>query len=180
MSLLMGGSSLAAFLLDLYPNNRLFKFILPLFFVIFLINQINPGLSYLYSLHENGSGYTSKEWQSSELLDRVKELPLETSIISNEADAILLYANRPAYRIPELMQGKRHAVFNSFGQDSEDEIQSIFKTKGAALVLFNSVYWQFNAIYYHKAEERLEAFTRNLYLYSEAVDGEIYFYQFSE
>jgi hypothetical protein len=178
MAIFVGSSSGVVFLLELFPSSRLSKFILPLFYVAFITLQIGPGFSYLRDLHDHGYGYTDKAWQSSELIEKVEELPLDTSIISNEADAILLHVNRPAYRIPELEQRKKVAVFDSFGQDYEDKIQQIFRENGAALVLFDTVYWQFVPIYYHKTEERLEAFTSGLYLFSEAADGEIYFYEF--
>jgi ABC-type multidrug transport system fused ATPase/permease subunit len=176
IGLFLGGSSLAVFFLDRFPNNQSLKYFIPTLFLIFSISQIGSSFSLLQDLHNNGGGYGSEKWQSSELLNEVQDLPQDIPIISNDAEAILLYTNRPAYRIPELMEGIKLDNFKSFGQDPGDEIQRIFTNRGAALVLFDSIYWQFNSFYFHQTEERLEAFTRVLYLYSKAADGEIYFY----
>ncbi len=177
IGLFLGGSSLAVFFLDRFPTNQSLKYFFPTLFLIFSISQIGSSFSLLQDLHSNGGGYGSEKWQSSELLRDVQKLPQEIPIISNDAEAILLFGNRPAYRIPELVEEIKHDDFRSFGQDPGDEIQRIFTTRGAALVLFDSIYWQFNSFYFHQAEERLEAFTRGLYLYSKAADGEIYFYK---
>lgn len=177
MGFLFGGSSIVIFLQDHIPKNLVLRMFLPMLILPFSISQIGPSYSYLQDLHENGSGYTTKEWHSSELIREVQRLPQDTSVISNEAEAILLHANRSSNRIPELVQGIPHDVYESFGQDSSDAIQQTFRTKGAALVLFGSVYWQLNSFYYQQTDIRLEAFTRDLYLYSQVDDGEIYFYK---
>ncbi len=176
LGILLGFSSGVLFLLDLFPNTRLLNIAISILLLALSAYQIVSGISYLQNLHEKGTGYTSEEWQTSELMSEVKRLHDGTPLISNEADAILLYANRPAYRIPEIVQKKKYEQFSSFGEDPEDRIQQIFRTEGAALVLFDTVYWQLNDFYYHQADERLEAFTKDLYLYMKTDDGEIYFY----
>lgn len=152
MGLFFGGSSIVIFLQDHFPKNRVLKFFIPLLLLPFSISQIRPSYFYLQDLHQNGSGFTTEEWLSSELIGEVQRLSQDTLIINNEADAILLHANRPSFRIPELIQGKALDVYEAFGQDSGDAIQRTFRTKGAALVLFSSVYWQLNSFYYHQTD----------------------------
>lgn len=177
LGIILGCSSAALFVLDLYRNSRVLKVSLSAIFIGLFSLQIASSISYLQNLHEHGDGYTSKKWQSSDLMDEVKGLPEGIDLISNEAEAILLYANRPAYRIPELLQRKKYEPYITFGEDPEDEIQQIFRIEGAALVLFDSAYWQFNAFYFHRAADRLEALTRDLYHYRKNDDGDIYFYR---
>jgi hypothetical protein len=56
-------------------------------------------------------------------------------------------------------------------------VQTIFRDQNAALVLFDTAYWEFYAIYGEKAHQRMKAFTEGLNLYADYRDGAIYFYK---
>ncbi|MEK9136036.1 MAG: hypothetical protein AAB393_02840, partial [Bacteroidota bacterium] len=62
-------------------------------------------------------------------------------------------------------------------KDAENEVERIFREEGAALVLIEPIYWQFEYLYGERTEERLAAFTRGLYKYFSSGDGAIYFYE---
>ena len=46
------------------------------------------------SLHENGYGYTARQYQESGIIEAVKQIPSDREIISNVSGFILLYDNR--------------------------------------------------------------------------------------
>ncbi len=140
------------------------------------VKQIPITISFIETMQESGIGYTSKKWQGSELIKAVEILPKDTILISNEIEAIMLYTNRPAYRIPELYDHIYSNEFLPFGYKINDGVQRIFVTKDAALVLFNTSYQQFYKIYGEKTDARIESFTHGLTECSKHSDGSIYFY----
>jgi hypothetical protein len=142
-----------------------------------VIPNVQAGSELLSDLHDEGKGHTRAYWHQSELMEALKELPQDVPLISNETEAIILWADRRAYRIPELWNRTYVEPFTPFGADPDDPVQEIFRDQGAALVLFNTVYWQFWVIYAGKADERWEAFVDGLYPYVKVADGTIYFYE---
>jgi hypothetical protein len=151
---------------------------LPVFLALGLvIPNIQAGSELLSDLHDEGKGHTRAYWHRSELMEALKELPQDVPLISNEAEAIILWADRRAYRIPELWDRTYVEPFTPFGSDPDDPVQGIFRDQGAALVLFDSVYWQFWAIYGDQADQRWDAFIDGLYPYVKTKDGTIYFYE---
>lgn len=139
--------------------------------------QLPQTTSLLADLHWEGGGYSSREWQSSEVISALSGLPQEVQLISNDIDGIMFYLNRPAFRVPELESGKPTLQFRPFGKGGDNEVERTFREEGAALVLIEPVYWQFEVLYKERTEERLEAFTRGLPKYFSSGDGAIYFYE---
>lgn len=127
-------------------------------------------------LHRNGRGVTSARWRSSETIERVHQLAADMPLISNEADAILFFTGRSAYRIAELFTQSKLETFTRYGDDLQDPTQRLFRENGAALVLFHSIKGQFTILYADQAEARLTAFVRGLVHYSHHDDGSIYYY----
>jgi hypothetical protein len=145
--------------------------------LIYSVDQFSNSWEYLKQMHSEGGGYTSRSWQSSGMIQAIRDFTPDRPIISNEQDAIMLYINRPAYAVPELEYGIEQPSAQQFGQDPKDEIQTVFRDQGAALALFSSAYWQFFELYGDGAGERIERFKGDLLLYSSHGDGEIYFYR---
>jgi hypothetical protein len=125
--------------------------------------------------HQNGAGYTSRSWRNSQTIQAIQQLPPDISLISNESALVYFYTNRPAYDISELTEGKPQS-FTAYGADPTDPAQDAFRSQGAALILFNSSYWQFNSIYLGQTDARLRKFTEGLYRFAQLDDGSIYFY----
>lgn len=141
------------------------------------VSSIPSGLETATSLHQNGYGFTSVGWRSSETIQALKEIPSDTLLISNEEEAILLLTGRPAYDIPELRQANRPSIYQRFGDDLDDNVQRIFREDGAALVIFyDTIFTQFWNLYQGSTQQRLEAFTKGLRIYGNYSDGAIYFY----
>ncbi len=67
-----------------------------------------------------------------------------------------------------------------YGDEMDDPIQKLFREDGAALVLFDAIYWEMYPIFGEETPQRLEAFTQGLRLYSDSWDGGIYFYSEAE
>ena len=130
----------------------------------------------LKDLHDEGRGYTARGWHNPGILDDVAVIPPSVPLISNDVDAIMLYLDRPAYRIPELERRQLVGEFARFGADSRDGVQRLFREEGAALVLFGSIRGQFIDLYGEKGDARLLAFTEGLEVAADRWDGVIYYY----
>lgn len=142
-----------------------------------LIPYAKQSKELLIELHLNGGGYTSKTWHESELIDFVSTLPDDISLISNDEEAIQLWTYREAYRIPEIRNHVYRDPFDRFGDNPDDPVQRVFREEGAALVLFDSIEWQFRRLYGDRTPDRLEAFTQDLFTYYEGNDGTVYLYE---
>ena len=164
-------------LIQFWPGRKLFQIFPVAAALLVVIPSISASINYLSDLHSNGSGYSSRRWQTSKMIVALREIPAEVPIITNESAAVALLAYRPAYDIPELMGGEPLMVFSAFGDDTEDETHRIFREEGAAFALFDTVIWQMQPMYGDDTGRRLEAFTMDLRLYSRPWDGAIYYYE---
>lgn len=63
------------------------------------------GVTWVRQAQSEGLGYASRDWQESEIISRVKELPEGTRIYSNGSDAIYYLTGRRAIRIPAKFSG---------------------------------------------------------------------------
>jgi hypothetical protein len=168
---------IAYILIEVYRGNKVLKLLPIAVTCLAIASNIPLSRDELSDLHANGRGLTSSRWRSSEVLGKVSELPEDITLISNEAEAIVFWINRPAHRVPEIYKQQPVESYRRFGEDSLDSVQVKFRENGAALILFESAYWQFQQIYEEETEKRLEVFTDGLYKYFEGSDGAIYFYE---
>jgi 4-amino-4-deoxy-L-arabinose transferase-like glycosyltransferase len=127
-------------------------------------------------LNENMIGYLGRDWQNSQTIQAVRNLPPDAVLVSNEEAALLFLTGRAAYPVMEFYELHPLAVMTSFGESEDDEIQKIFREEGAALVLFQTMHAQLASLYGERAFTRAEVFTRGLYPYFTGSDGAIYFY----
>jgi len=132
-------------------------------------------LGVVSEFHENGSAFTSTRWRSSGVVREVQKLLKSIPIISDETAAILFYTERPAYEISELVAGIPLDTYCPFGANLTNVEEKVFREQGAALVLFDSVYWRFWQLYEQDTQRRLDEFISGLYLYYDGWDGKIYF-----
>ena len=132
------------------------------------------------SLHQAGAGYTSQSWRSSPTIAALQALPTQTPIITNESAAVMLWLDRPAYDFRMPAADQPGSALDRFG-DSADELASIFREQGAALVLFNSISAQLAGSYGEEgAGTRLAALTQGLELFARLEDGQVFFYPIEE
>jgi 4-amino-4-deoxy-L-arabinose transferase-like glycosyltransferase len=142
---------------------------------IFSYGPISRAL--LVQYHESGSGYTAKAWRASPTIQALKSLDPDTIIISNDTGAILFFTGKLGLEVKEVHAAQAVSKLTRFGDDSADETQTIFRDKGAALVLFQpAFYWHMRNLYQDRTEERISEFTKDLVVHGEFPDGVIYFY----
>lgn len=118
-------------------------------------------------------GLASPRWRNSCVLSAVGDLPAEISLISNATAAVLLYQGTYPYEIPELEGGSRVQVDAQFGSGNSPA-EALFRSRDAALVLFEPVVWDLASVYGDEAEARKAGMTRGLEVYVDCWDGRIY------
>lgn len=124
---------------------------------------------------QNGLGFQSVSWQQSDLVAYVRELPQVQKIVSNEEMALLYLTERQSYPLAEIYQNEPSAVFTAYGQaEPLDEGQRQFTENGAVLVLFDSIYSQFEGLYSDQSRQRVEKLTDGLQLIYQGKDGAVY------
>lgn len=138
--------------------------------------QIPRTFSLITGLFQDGAGYTSRGWRSSETIQGVKLLHPEISIISNEAAAILLLTKKPAFDIPQFTKVDSNQILSKFG-DGESKAEEVFREEGGALVLFDSIKWEMWLFFGEDTPARIDEFTNELEVYSDFNDGTIYFFE---
>jgi hypothetical protein len=144
--------------------------------VLSILSNLPVSGRILKELHDEGRGYTARGWHNPGILDDVAAIPPSVPLISNDVDAIMLYLDRPAYRIPELERRQLAEEFGRFGADPQDGVQRLFREEGAALVLFGSISGQLIDLYGEDGDARLLAFTEGLEVAADRWDGVIYYY----
>jgi hypothetical protein len=130
---------------------------------------------YVRQLNAEGGGYTSRSWQQSPIVEVMKGLSPSLSIVSNDPDAVVFYAQRPAFQIPELEDGRLPSKWVPFGDKPQSEPEMLFAQDRAALVLFSQGRHQFSRLYGENTPERLRLLLEGLEILYEASDGGIYF-----
>lgn len=144
--------------------------------LVVILSEYPITVEMVASLHEKGDGYVSQSWQNSAMIQAIRQLPPDLRIVSNEATAVTLLTGRPCYAIRELEDADHLETFVPYGSDANDEAQTEFRERGAALLLFDWYYWQFWPIYEGETDARLAVFLQGLVPYHTYADGAIYFY----
>jgi hypothetical protein len=134
------------------------------------------GLSIARQDYSTGIGYMASVWRDSPAMARLRQLPADVPIISNETTAVTFLTGRPAYALQEIYQDQPQTPFRVYGSGA-DAAQAAFRQKGAALVLFNTTLHEDFAMYGDQVDERLAALTDGLYCDYQGEDGAIYFYK---
>jgi hypothetical protein len=173
--------TLWAYFIKIFAWPRPANLLLVVFVLGFALPNFPASVELLSKLHNQGQLLTNKRWHTSELLKSVQELPEDTILISNQAEVIVLWTNRPTHRIPEIWKREPQETFTRFGDDLNEPAERLFREQGAALVLFDTITGQLRTIYGWDNEEaarsRLQAMVDGLYKCVEKADGAIYFYE---
>jgi hypothetical protein len=177
LGVLVAVFTLVAFFIDSFDWPKRANLLLVVLVLGLILPSVQPSVTLLTQYHEQGSGFSREYWHHSQLMQVVQELPEDSILISNESEAILLWLNRPSYRVPEIWHRKHIEPFTQFGEIQDDPIEKIFREEEAALILFSSVADQFFVLYGHDSKSRLDAFVDGLFTYAEREDGAIYFYR---
>jgi hypothetical protein len=129
----------------------------------------------LDQLHQNGAGYTSPMWRRSATIQAAKDLPTDIPLISNEPIAVLFYVGRWPHEMTVTGDPSLASTFTRYG-DGGDDMESIFRDQGAALILFDTIYTQIGGEFKGMTDARVKALTEGLRLQFQGDDGAIYFY----
>jgi hypothetical protein len=92
-------------------------------------------------IHNNGLGYTSRQWQDSESMALVKLLPDNVKIYSNGADIISFLTEKKSISIPNKAFPVTREV-NPLYNDQINDMCKLIVEKGALLVYFNQITWR--------------------------------------
>ncbi len=141
-----------------------------------IFTYLPSSLKTVTTLHENGGGYTSKEYHNAQIFSIIEHLPENIKLISNESALVMFYTGRPAYDISELIDKKPVDIDAQYGSDPSDPPQKEFSQNGAALVLFPSINSQLERLYGDQASQRLENLIKGLTLLTKTEGVTIYYY----
>ncbi len=125
--------------------------------------------------YNEGLGYNSLAWRSSELIEWVRQTPPGTALVTNETMAVLYLAGRAAYPLAEIFADAPQVLDARYGSSADDPGQALFARGEAALVLFDSIAIQFESIYGGRTPERIEAFTAGLEPVFKGEDGAVFY-----
>jgi hypothetical protein len=176
IALLLGFFALCLFFIRAWPALKWLPLLPILIAVGISISYLHDSLDIVLQYHQFGSGYTSRAVRNSETIRALEQLPSNIPLISNESALVLFYNDHPAYDISELTNDAPLKRFTRYGDDPTDPAQIAFRENGAALVLFNSSFWQFKRLYGDQTSKRMEDFIQGLDLFAQLEDGAIYFY----
>lgn len=137
---------------------------LVLFLIIFRYNFFTSR-SLLNKLHHDGFGYTSREYQHSGIIEEIKKIPEDKTIISNTAGFILLHDNRMPIQVDHFHQ-RMYGSGDAYGE-------AIFREKRAALVIIRP---DFNNYYGDNAAALYNQLTTGLQLSFEDTAGAIFYF----
>lgn len=71
------------------------------FTLLLVLTRAGPAMGFLTEVHASGEGYVADDWQRSELLEVVRELPQATVVYSNAQDAVEFLLHRPGRWLPD-------------------------------------------------------------------------------
>jgi hypothetical protein len=147
---------------------------------VLIAATLPESLKMLESYHREGYGYLGVRWRQSSTRLATMELPADIPLISNEYSLLEYWLGRPVYPLPEVVSLKPEPFDVLFGNRADDEIQQVFRQQRAALVVFDSIRWQLDVLYFEHTPERLHGMLNGLRVYGDYSDGGIYFYPTTE
>jgi hypothetical protein len=108
-------------------------------------------------MRRNGIGYTSKSWRESEIIRRVRRLPADLPIVTNEPAAVTFLTGRQSLWISEALGRPVVDPSQRYGDSAPDDLgQTVFR-QGGALAIFPSFYGTLEPIYGDKTQARLDS-----------------------
>lgn len=130
----------AILLMERGKARHLFQTVFILLCVVFSGFYLWRAAEWVIETQENGQGYTSKDWRQSEVIQAIKDLPLETSIYTNGPQPVYLLTGRPAYRLP-IKANPSTGLPNEKFQAQLSAVGKTMAEQDAVLVYFNTIIW---------------------------------------
>jgi len=126
-------------------------------------------------LYHPGEGLTAYHWNRSELIQAVRTLPADISVISNDWELLLLWTQRPIYGFWVTFPSDLPLQRTAYGTNPGDHVQSVFCDQGAALVIFNDFSSQIKDKMGETVQDKMPNLFAGLSIYGAYPDGTIYF-----
>jgi hypothetical protein len=100
-----------------------------------IILNLPTTISSISDFIQNGKGFTSQSWQTSKVVEFVRDAPAEDVIYSNQGMALYFLAERPLYEVPEKMDVVRNVVRDDYPAQLKSMVNDL-KTPGSFVVWF--------------------------------------------
>ena len=128
--------------------------------------------------HRLGLGYLSMDWQQSDTLKAVEQIPEDTALVTNQEMLVLFWTGRAAYPLKEIYAAEPSVEYYRYGDgwDMKDTGQVLFQDGKAYLVLFDTLSDQLWELYGDQTPERIRVLTEGLNPVFDGNDGGIYSY----
>ena len=160
-----------------FQNRKRWLTIIPWLAAAVFVYWYYPGSLWVVRYYHLGWGFTTYSWRNSETIQAVRDLPDNLPIVSDNAVAILLWADRPAYELKDSLRPYFINQSTPYGSDTTDEAQKAFREYGAALVTFRGQLGiQLEQAFGEKGLARLDSLFDGLVVGGQYTDGAIYFY----
>jgi hypothetical protein len=130
------------------------------------VSYVVRSLPVLEEMRLNGSGFNSREWETSETIAWVRALPADTLLYSNEAFPILYLTGIPAYWVPEAYDSVKGTPRPDFEAQMETMRQRL-RQPGSMLVVFLGSHYRVEL-------PPIDELAAGLAQIAETSDGEVY------
>ena len=141
----------AAYELSSFGNRTtLWRGFLVVSFALVSVNAVGAFSSAVHR-HDNGSGYTSREWFGSESIEYVRTLSEAKTTYSNGVDAIYLLTSKHAVRIPAKVDPTRGKSNVEFDRDISAMRNELMQNR-ALVVYLDKITWR----WYLPSKDELE------------------------
>ena len=142
--------------------------------VVYFFTNLLSSANLVKDYYLQGYGYTSISWHHSTTLQVLNTLPEDLPIITNNTAAVLLWTDRAAYDFCTLPCNQPDNT--RYGDNTDDEVQRIFREQGAALVLFYPFCASRDDPWNAERMAQVDNLTRGLTILEYSCNGAIYFY----
>jgi len=125
-------------------------------------------------LYHPGDGLTMYYWNSSSLIQAVRDLPPDQPVISNDWELTMLWTGRPIYGFWTTFSSEPPLQKTPYGTDQNDKLQTLFCAQGAALVIYNDFPTQVRGQLGEIALGQMPGLFTGLTIHGSYPDGTIY------
>lgn len=119
-------------------------------------------------------GLMASSWRNSETVHAVRHISPDTPIVSNNAAALLYWADRPAWELIEYLTPEFISETTPYGSDKTDRAQIAFHDDRGMLVIFNNFPTQMSNSFYEQGTLRLNTIFSGLVVQNKYNDGTIF------
>lgn len=142
--------------------------------VLFLLFWCYPQYIRSTNFTNLDQGLLSSSWRDSETVHAIRQISPDTPIVSNNAAAILYWADRPAWEIIENLTTEFVSETTPYGSDKTDRAQIAFQDDRGILVIFNNFPTQMSNLFYEQGILRLNTIFSGLVVQNKYHDGTIF------